>query len=146
MIYNPNIPIDLQRAKDRFKWLISKGKTFELKEKRQKRSLSQNRYLHLLFEWFAIETGYTADEVKQEIFKKHINADIFYVEQVDNIISIERWRSTADLKTDEVTICIDRFRDFASKELGIYLPEPNDLAIINQMENELNKYQNKVYK
>lgn len=38
------------------------------------------------------------------------------------------WRSTADLDTKELTTAIDRFRNYSSKEAGIYLPEPSDLA------------------
>ena len=44
-----------------------------------------------------------------------------------------------------MTLAIDRFRDFSSKELGIYLPEPSDLAILQDIENQLSKNKNKQY-
>lgn len=97
--------------------------------------------MHLLFSWFALETGYTTDEVKQDIFKKIVNPNTFYEGEFGKLIKIERWRSTASLNTEEMTLCINRFRDYASKEAGIYLPEPTDLVMIRQLEIEVTNNQ-----
>lgn len=142
MIYNPTIPIDVERAKERFKWLISKGKTFELTEKRAKRSISQNNYLHLIIGWYAWDYGETFDYIKQKVFKKEVNREIFKTEYINRKTGEIRtdWRSTADLNTKEMTTAIDRFRDYASKEAGIYLPEPNDLVHLQEIEKELNNH------
>ena len=51
--------------------------------------------------------------------------------------AVQRWRSTADLDTKELTTAIDKFRDYSSAEAGIYLPEPKDLAILQDIEIEL---------
>ena len=132
-IYNGQKPIDQQRAVERLQFFIKNGKVFELTEKKRTRSISQNSYLHLLLSLFAYETGYTTEEVKQEIFKKIVNADTFYDGEIDKgLVCIQRWRSTADLNTKEMNLCIDRFRDYSSKEAGIYLPEPHDLALIDE--------------
>ena len=141
MIYNPQNRIEVNRALEKIKYFISEGKIFELKAKRERRTISQNSYLHLLFSWFALETGYTTDEVKQDIFKKIVNPDTFYEGEFGKIIKIERWRSTASLNTEEMTLCINRFRDYASKEAGIYLPEPTDLVMIRQLEIEVTNNQ-----
>lgn len=141
MIYNPQNRIEVNRAIEKIKYFISEGKTFELKAKRERRSISQNSYLHLLFSWFALETGYTTDEVKQDIFKKIVNPNTFYEGEFGKLIKIERWRSTASLSTEEMTLCINRFRDYASKEAGIYLPEPTDLVMIRQLEIEVTNNQ-----
>lgn len=142
MIYNANKQIDVQNARTRFEWLIDNGKLFELTQKRERRSVSQNSYLHLIFSWFASQTGYTVDEVKQEIFKRHVNKELFYDGQKDGVVTIEKWRSTSSLDTKEMTVAIDRFRDFSSKEAGIYLPEPNDLAMLQEIElqTQTNRY------
>lgn len=142
MIYNPEKQIDVSRAIERLKFFIENKRVFELTEKRKKRTISQNAYLHLLFGWFALETGYTTEEVKQEIFKKIVNPNTFYEGEFGNIITIERWRSTANLSTQEMTLCIDRFRDYASKEAGIYLPQPSDLAMLQEMEIQISNNQN----
>lgn len=141
MIYNPESRIDVQNAIEKINYFISKKKVFELKAKRERRTISQNSYLHLLFSWFALETGYTTDEVKQDIFKKIVNPTLFYEGEFGSIITIERWRSTASLNTEEMTLAIDRFRDYSSKEAGIYLPEPSDLALIKEIEIRVNNNQ-----
>ncbi len=139
MIYNPNIESNIIQAKTRLNWLIKKGKTFEIKEIRQKRTRSQNSYMHLLFDWFALEYGETSEYVKRDIFKKIVNRDIFDTEFVNKKTGEVRqdWKSTADLNTKELTIAIDNFRNYSSKEAGIYLPEPIDLATIQNLENEI---------
>lgn len=142
MIYNPEKQIDVSRAIERLKFFIENKRVFELTEKRKKRTISQNAYLHLLFGWFALETGYTTEEVKQEIFKKIVNPNTFYEGEFGNIITIERWRSTANLSTQEMTLCIDRFRDYASKEAAIYLPQPSDLVMLQEMEIQISNNQN----
>ena len=138
MLYNAENPIDCQRATEKIKHLISKKKVFELSEKRKKRSISQNSYLHLILSFFALKTGYTLDEVKQEIFKKIVNPVTFYEGEFGELVKIERWRSTANLDTKELTLCIDRFRDYVSKEAGIYLPEPKDLSMLRDIEIQVN--------
>lgn len=134
MLYNAEKPIDVQNAIAKIKYLIEKQVVFELKEKRKKRTYSQNNYQHLLFSWFALQTGYTVEEVKQEIYKKIVNPTLFYEGEFGEMVKIERWRSTRDLDTAETTLAIDRFRDYAAKEAGIYLPEPNDLNILTEIE------------
>lgn len=133
MIYNGSKPIDKQRAIQKLNYLLANGKTFELTEKKKTRSISQNSYLHLLFSWFALETGYTSEEVKQEIFKKIVNPNTFYDGEYGELVKIERWRSTSNLDTKEMNLCIDRFRDYSAKEAGIYLPEPHDLALLDEI-------------
>ena len=145
MIYDPKNPLHQKQAIEKLNYFISKEKRFELKAKNDKRSISQNSYLHLILSWFGVETGYTLEEVKQEIFKKHVNSSLFYDGEIKGIVHVSRWRSTADLDAAEMTLAIDRFRDFSSKELGIYLPEPSDLAILQDIENQLSKNKNKQY-
>ena len=137
MIYDTSNEFQKQRSITRFKNLLDKKAVIEITEKKPKRTIQQNRYLHLILAWFGFETGYTLDEVKQEIFKKIVNPNIFYEGEVGDLVIIQRWRSTADLDTAELTIAIDNFRDYSSREAGIYLPEPSDLVSINQMEIEL---------
>jgi len=137
MIFDPKQELDKKRAIERLNHFIAKGKVFELTEKKERRSIQQNSYLHLILSWFAIETGYTEAEVKQEIFKKIVNPNLFYEGDHGKLVRIDRWRSTASLDTGEMTTAIDRFRNYASLEAGIYLPEPNDLALIREIENQI---------
>lgn len=147
MIFNASNEFDIQRAKERLAFLIEKKKTFEIIEKKPKRTYSQNNYIHLLFAWFALEYGETPEYVKQEIFKKLVNPQIFLTEYVNYKTGEvrEAWRSTADLNTKEMTIAIDNFRDYASKEAGIYLPTPDDLNSLNEIERQVNNLQGRYY-
>ena len=70
MIFQTSNEFDKQRAKSRFFKLLEKGAIIELTEKKPKRTINQNRYLHLILAWFGYETGYTLDEVNQEIVQK----------------------------------------------------------------------------
>jgi len=145
MIYILENELQKKQFIEKVKFYISKGKRVELKVKNDKRTISQNSYLHLILTWFGIETGYTLEEVKQEIFKKHVNSNLFYDGEFDGVVKIERWRSTANLDTAEMTLAIDRFRNFSSQELGIYLPEPNDLVLLQEIENEISKHKNQEF-
>lgn len=147
MIYNAKSEFDIHRARSRLEYLIEKGKTFEIIEKKPKRSLSQNNYLHLILSFFALEYGETLEYVKQEIFKKQVNREIFKTEYINPKTGEvrEAWRSTSSLDTKEMTLAIDRFRNFSSKEAGIYLPAPEDMVYLNEIEREIKKYNNQNY-
>lgn len=136
MRYDTSNRIEREQAETRFKYLLSKEKTIEVKEVRKTRSVSQNAYLHLVLSAFGLEYGYTLDEVKQYIFKEHINSDLFYNGEKHGLVVVKDWRSTADLNTKEMTTAIDRFLDYSAKN-GFRLPQPEDLVWINQIQNEV---------
>ena len=147
MIFNASNEFDIQRAKERLGYLIEKKKTFEITEKKPKRTYSQINYILLHFSWFALEYVEITDIVKQDIFKKLVNPQIFLTEYVNYKTGEVRaaWRSTADLNTKEMTTAIDNFRDYASKEAGIYLPTPDDLTFLNEIERQVNNLQGRYY-
>jgi len=142
MIYDSKIDLDRKRAVERINYFLKKGKIFELTEKRERRSLSQNNYMHLIFSWYALDQGETAEYVKQHIFKRQINRDLFETEYVNRMTGEMRvdWKSTKDLDTKQMTIAIDRFRNHASKELGLYIPEPGDMVHLNEIEHQIENY------
>jgi|SRR5690554_5555344 len=140
MLYDTSNELDKNRAVEKFKYLINKRKIIELKEKRKIRSLSQNNYLHLILSWYALEMGESLKYTKEEIFKKEVNPDIFYYDFINRKTGEMRkeLRSSALLNTKEMTTAIDRFRNFASINFGIYLPEPIDLVNLREMERQIN--------
>lgn len=96
-----------------------------------KRSLKQNNYLYLLFEEFRRAFGWdTIDEVKTT-FKRDINPQTFVYEKNGG----KFLRSTAELDTEEMTRCIDRFREWAATN-GHPLPAATDQEWLRQIENE----------
>ena len=142
MIYNTSNPLDKANFLLRAKKLAESGKVIELTEKKPRRSLPQNKYLHVLLAYFGTQTGNTLEWVKQQYYKKLVNPDLFIQEKEDRYLGkIKVLRSSADLDTSEFSLSIERFRNWASQEAGIYLPSADEYIIIQQMEieNERNK-------
>lgn len=144
MIYNLSNPLDRERFKVRTNKLYKDGKIVELTEKKPQRTVKQNAYLHLILSWFAIETGNSVEFVKQEYFKRLCNKHLFVREIEDKYLGkIEVLRSSSDLDTEEMTLAIQRFRDWSASEAGIYLPDAMNKDFLLQIEIEISK--NKQY-
>jgi hypothetical protein len=138
MIYNLSNDFDKQRFKVRCNALYKQGGVVDLTAKKEQRTIPQNRYLHLILGWFAIETGNTLGFVKQEYFKRYINPDLFVVEIDDKHLGkVSVLRSSRDLNTAEMTTAIERFRNWSSAEAGVYLPSPDEQAFLQSIEIEM---------
>ncbi|MGL5980390.1 MAG: hypothetical protein ACRCZY_05845 [Phocaeicola sp.] len=142
MIYNPTNEFDIQKAKDHFNKLISGTKPFEIKGINPTRSNQQNAYLHLILGWFALETGYTIEEVKYKYFKLLCNSPIFKRKKINKRgVEIEYVRSSSDLNTAEMTTAIERFRNWSASE-GCYLPSPNENGFLLHVRQEIERNKN----
>lgn len=131
MIYNTASDLDKQKAQERFNFLMSKNCSFELSEKRKVRSYKQNKYLHLILSWFGLETGYTKDEVK-DLYKR-LNIETY--EYTKN--NVKFIKSSAKLNSQEMTMTIEKFRNWSSKSAGVFLPSPDDTEYLRQLEKEI---------
>lgn len=120
--------------------LLEQRAIVEVKKKQPNRSLSQNNYLHLIINYFAIETGYSLDEVKLDYFKKACNRDLFERKKLNKQGNeINYLRSSSELTTDEMTTAIERFRNYSSAQAGIYLPAPNENQFLIHIHQEIEK-------
>ena len=121
--------------------LIENKSVFEIVKKNPKRSLSQNSYLHLILSHFSIEFGYDLEYTKQDIFKRIVNKDLFLVVSENKITEVfyEYYKSTTKLDTKEMTIAIDRFRDYSAGN-GLYLPAPDEHEFLISIQNNIEKY------
>lgn len=118
-----------------------KAPVVELKKRNPQRTLAQNSYLHILLGFFASQTGYSVDEVKHDFFKKHCNPDIFYRERVNpKGNTVKYLRSSAELDTAEMTLAIERFRNWSCAEANIYLPAPNESSFLTYCEQEYERF------
>jgi hypothetical protein len=144
MILDATKQFDIERARTRLEKLIENKSKFELTEKKPVRSVSQNAYLHLIIGWFAIEYGETIDYVKRMIFKKLVNPKIFIFERENTKTKEKRkeLRSSADLDSAEMTTAIDRFRNYSSKEFGVYLPEAGEMDFLNEIKTQIENNKN----
>lgn len=140
MLYDLRNPLDRERFKRRCNALYQKQGIVYLSEKTQ-RSSNQNRFLHLLCGYLAMETGNTLDYVKEVFYKRTANKELFLREKEDEILGkVEYLRSSADLSKEEMTLSIDRFRDWSSQTAGVYLPAANEQEFLASIEYELSKY------
>ena len=138
MIYDLSFAFDRQQYKEQCNYLYEKRCVVELSEKKGKRTLKQNSYLHLILSYFALQYGERMEYIKQEFFKRHVNPDLFLREKEGK--GIGRYcilRSSAELDTKEMSTAIDRFRDWAAKEAGIYLPSSDEHGMLGEMEREV---------
>lgn len=128
---------DKKNFKARCNKLFQDKALVELKDE-SNRSGKQNRYLHVLITAFAIETGYTLEIVKRQFYKLECNSDIYLRTIKGELGEKKDLRSSASLTKEEMTLSIERFRDWASK-MGYYLPEPNEEEIIRSIEVQWDK-------
>jgi len=114
---------DLNKGALYFEKLKDKQAKIELKEFRQSRSIPQNSYLHVCFTILANETGYTIEEIKS-ITKREFGSFMVYEKNGHKFL-----RSTAHLDTLEMTEFIDWLRQFASDQLGCYIPTSEEYLV-----------------
>ena len=142
MLYNLSSPLDAQNARARLELLIRRGAFAELTEKKPKRTTQQNRYLHLILGYFGLQTGNTLEWVKKYYYKYHCNKDLVVLERYDEFLKqpVKFLRSSADLTTDEMSLSIDRFRQWALVEAGVDIPDAEREDMVMQMQIEVERY------
>ena len=142
MIFNLENEFEHDKFKEYCNEQYKKGGIVEVKRKHRQRSTSQNAYLHVLLGYFGSEFGYTLEEVKYEIFKKRVNADIFTVERTNKRgQKVKALRSSSDLSTAEMTTAIERFRNYSSAVAGLYLPEPHEDEMLIYAQQQIERMQ-----
>lgn len=141
MKYNLKNEIDKQKFKQRSNELFEEGAFTELRKINQSRTPQQNKYLHVILGYFAVNYGDEMSYVKEEMFKKLVNPEIFITEFTNRKTGEVREyvRSTSAIDSGEMTLAIERFRNYSSKEAGIYLAEPHELEMLRHMEIEMEK-------
>lgn len=122
----------------RFNHLLENAVLIELTDA-TKRSTAQNSYLHVVLGAVALFVGESLEYVKQEIYKRVVNPDLYVVERDNPTLGhIKVLRSSRDLDKEEMSISIDRFRKWAAEQ-GIYTPSPEDLAMISRISAEMSQ-------
>lgn len=113
MQYDGSNPLHVQQAKAKLEKLIKGQKVFELTEKKPKRSLNQNKYLHVILAYFGCQIGETMEYVKQNYYKILCNKDTFVRERDDKYLGkIKYLRSSSDLDSAEMSLTIEMVPEF----------------------------------
>ena len=126
MIYDLTNPLHRKQFVKRCNSMLEKHcNSVELVDE-SRRSLNQNRYLHVICRILAMETGVTEEYAKNVYFKELANPGIFVQTVTDPLTKQDRTtlRSTSSLSVEEMNKAINTFRHW-SEENGYYLPEAN---------------------
>ncbi|MBD5223626.1 MAG: hypothetical protein HDS71_06210 [Bacteroidales bacterium] len=141
MLYDLSIELQAENFKKRCNMLFKKKCIVDLTEKKPQRTLRQNSYLYAILGYFGLQFGYKVEEVKNWYFKETCNKELFVRTTRDIITGQERQilRSSADLDTEQMTLAIERFRDWAANVVGVYIPSPEEHRLVEQMEIEIQR-------
>lgn len=140
MIFNLQNPFEY--VKEYVNKLYLQKAIVEVRKRLPNRTFAQNSYLHLLLGYFGSEYGCSLDEAKVDFYKRTCNRDLFERSTVNKkgneVICL---RSSSELTTGEITLSIDRFRNWSAAQADIYLPAANEhqMLIYAQQEIERNK-------
>lgn len=130
-LYNLSNEYDLQKFKEKCNDMIRKKAYVELKNKLTTRSLASNAYLHVILGFFGSEYGCSLDEAKIDFYKRKCNEDIFVRTRKNKFgEEVKYLRSSSSLDKAEMSLSIERFRNYSSSVAGIYLPEPRETEML----------------
>jgi hypothetical protein len=133
MKYDFEKSYDCQKAKEYLNKLIKDKSIAELKKINPKRTIPQNSYLHVLISLWGIHHGYLLEEAKQ-VIKEQLG---YTYEKKGRIF----YMPTSKMKTGELTIFIDKFRDWSNITCEFYLPTSTEHKIdYVRISNEIKDY------
>lgn len=104
--------------------LKMKGKTVQItiEERKKRRSNPQNAYYHgVVLKMIADFCGYRGED---EIAGIHEELKRKFLPKIGNL---NITKSTSSLNTEEFSSFIENVRRWAAEELGIYIPDPNEV-------------------
>jgi hypothetical protein len=93
-----------------------------VRELRRTRSHRQNRYYWgVVIALLAEHCGYEPEEMHEALKLQFLRVP------ADEDHPLETVRSTARLKTSEFEVYLEQIRRWAATEMGVYIPEPNEV-------------------
>lgn len=96
-----------------------------LKELKIRTTPENNYYFGVVVKILSDELGYTVMEI-HEILKQRFLSEIIFLKTKNGVKEISISKSTTLLKTIEFEEYLSSIREFASMELSIYIPLPNE--------------------
>lgn len=140
MIFNLKNEYEIPKFKAYVNKLFQECAVVEVKKKHPNRTLAQNSYLHLLLGYFGSQYGCSLDEAKIDFYKRTCNRELFERKTINKRgREVTYLRSSAELTTAEMTLSIDRFRNWSAYVAGIYLPSPEEHQMIVFAQQEIER-------
>lgn len=119
MKFNLSNPIEVQKAKVRFEYLILNQANIDLVKISPKRTIQQNKFLHVIITLFGIHVGYTIEEAKTHL--KRACGFCTYEVKGEKFL-----KQTRDMDPAEMTSFIDWIRNYSANQCGYYLCSPDE--------------------
>ncbi len=133
MLYDLEIEYQRQKFDEYIKFVKRIRCVVELTRKFKKRTISQNAYLHVLFSIWGLHHGYLLNEAKQEV-KEAIGYS--YIKKGKRY-----YKQTSKMDSVELTIFIDKFRDWSNIVHNYYLLTADEYKLEQiRIQNELKDY------
>ena len=130
MLFDSSNIIEANQARTTVNYYIEKGFIFELNKKQKKRTINQNSYLHVLFQYYGALVGSTLNEAKTDI-KRACPFGTYEKKGVKYLVE------TSKMDTKELTDFIDWFRNYSGMN-GHYLPTADEYKTNNvQVDNKI---------
>jgi len=121
MIYDTSNELEKKKYLAQAIYLAEKGFVVDLTRKLEKRTVTQNAYLHAIIPMFAIHTANNLDDTKQ-LLKR--SCPFMHTFDGENI----KTKRTRDLDTKQMTDFIEWIRTFASMQ-GCYIPTADEYKL-----------------
>lgn len=145
MLYDLNTILGRENFKVRCNQLYTKSKgkrvVVELTEK-QTQTTNQNKYLHVIIRYLALQLGYSEKFAKDSFFKYEANKDTFFLGWETSPLTMSKQpklRHSSDLSEEEMSLCIDRFITWSAQVAGVALPRPEEKAFVTECAIEVEK-------
>lgn len=126
MIYDLSKSHDLETVKFKLNKYHKEGKVIELKLVTKKKTIQQNKYVHVIINMFAVEFGYTTSESKI-LLKREFGKFMVYEKGKDKFLM-----SIADLAKDQLQVWIEWIINYSAGN-GLYIPSSEEY-LDNQFE------------
>lgn len=135
MLIHPTNSQELKEGVGYFEKLCKGNTPFEIIKKRKRKSVSNNAYLHVCIKLFAINQGDSEIETK-----KFLKEQCSFMHGVLNNGDLFL-RSCAGLDNKECADFTTWIRNFASKEIGLYIPTPEEYILHQyEIDKQINKH------
>lgn len=135
MQINPKSKKDLERGVKYFEKLCEGNTPFELVKRQKPKSVSNNAYLHVCINLFAINQGESKEHTKK-FLKDRCNFMNGVLGNGKKFV-----RSCAGLDNKECAEFITWIRNFSSKNLGYYIPTPEEYLLNKyEIDKEINNH------
>ena len=102
---------------------IDKDMLCEVRKDKRNRSTVQNSYYWFLLTMLELDTGNDKDDLHEYFKQKYL---MNYITSLSFISGVQYHKSTTKLSTIEMEDYLEKIRVFASRELGCFLPKPNE--------------------